>query len=784
STHLSGSQSPPMPFDFYLNEPPSQHLPASSSSDSLSSQPQRLQLQIPSMLPTLAHGGGGEVLPWAMFASPYSAHPHSYDATPSAGPSSAGGMTMGDAWMLHNGFGNMGFVGQQAQHYPTYPNLTPGPESASSHSHSQPLSPVYSTYSSSPVVSAETPTASSYPAYSTSGLDLMGLLARVSARRNKLHFILTFRRFDSPVIYCSQNFCELTGYSSKEVIGRNCRFLQAPPGSTPTKGSPRPHSSEMEAHRMAKMLQANKECQEKLINYRKDGTQFVNLVTVIPVVGGGGGVDEDKVCFHVGFQTDIGGVSGKILQGVEGGRWVGMNAVTPYTPSEHAPTPSVPPNESKPARDSTTADPNIETLLDRVLLEMGPDIIWVVSLKGTFLYVSPSVKRVLGYEPEELVNKSLGDLCHPKDLVPLLRELKESCALGDGSKDGDDVTTDGPREPKVVDLIFRALSKSAKYVWLHSRGRLHIEPGKGRKAIILSARAHEMSKLTVPLSDVLASSGQAECWGTISKEGIVLHVGESVRDVLGIEKGEVVGRRASELMRGLSEITETMRLSRLGQPVALLPRHIPFVQGTFSLYPIASSSPAKVEGFTTAMEESSTMEVDPNPTGGHETGVSVARETNNVVSPPPIIFRLSLSLIPPPSHHQPHRNVVDLFEELGVMRGTSWQYELQQLKFANDRLKDEIRSMEALAQSSSPMLDMASSPTMWQSSQQHQQHTSYYPYGGSGGGSGDYGYALPPTASSSSVSVVTMGTTLSSVMPSPSRGQSSKRSWDVMDGGG
>ncbi|KRY97040.1 Phototropin-2, partial [Trichinella zimbabwensis] len=33
---------------------------------------------------------------------------------------------------------------------------------------------------------------------------------------------------DCPIMYASSGFFTMTGYSSKEVIGKNCRFLQGP----------------------------------------------------------------------------------------------------------------------------------------------------------------------------------------------------------------------------------------------------------------------------------------------------------------------------------------------------------------------------------------------------------------------------------------------------------------------------------------------------------------------------------------------------------------------------
>ncbi|KAI0325610.1 hypothetical protein GY45DRAFT_1330007 [Cubamyces sp. BRFM 1775] len=50
------------------------------------------------------------------------------------------------------------------------------------------------------------------------------------------------------------------------------------------------------------------------------------------------------------------------------------------------------------------------------------------SLKGAFLYAAPAVRSVLGYDPHELVGRSLTEYCHPADCVPLMRELKDASA--------------------------------------------------------------------------------------------------------------------------------------------------------------------------------------------------------------------------------------------------------------------------------------------------------------------------------------------------------------------
>jgi len=76
------------------------------------------------------------------------------------------------------------------------------------------------------------------------------------------------RRPDIPITYASDGFLSVTGYERYEVIGRNCRFLQGPE----TSGS------------VVKKLHNDiinyKESVELLLNYRKDGSMFWNLLHI------------------------------------------------------------------------------------------------------------------------------------------------------------------------------------------------------------------------------------------------------------------------------------------------------------------------------------------------------------------------------------------------------------------------------------------------------------------------------------------------------------------------
>lgn len=75
---------------------------------------------------------------------------------------------------------------------------------------------------------------------------------------------------DNPIIYATQAFFDLTGYSRAEVIGRNCRFLQGP-GTDP--------------HRVQcihEAIEARRPITIDILNYRKDGTRFWNRLRIRP----------------------------------------------------------------------------------------------------------------------------------------------------------------------------------------------------------------------------------------------------------------------------------------------------------------------------------------------------------------------------------------------------------------------------------------------------------------------------------------------------------------------
>ncbi|OSC97372.1 hypothetical protein PYCCODRAFT_1481341 [Trametes coccinea BRFM310] len=789
-----------MPFSRYLGDVQDSdqdqhhhHVPDHDSVDHNVTFSTHVQFQLPNLIlnaPTVSPGGGAEALP-AGFYPPASSltwfsapdgynNPFAFQSAAVAAAANAPSYSPPAA--SSSGSGPSSSPQSTASLPYPLPNVSPYAHTPDPNAHPYPSQ-----------LPLSVPSALGLPVYSSSGFDLLSILARVVNRPYpKIYLgpvdlscsftITDTRRFDSPIVYASPSFYKLTGYAEHEVIGRNCRFLQAPGGNV-QRGQERIHTAPDAVAHLRKNIIADKECQVSIINYRKDGSAFINMVSVIPIRGGvHNQPDEaDDIVFHVGFQVDLSEQPKAILSKLKDGTYLvnySDKAISPpalhgprdwrtssltmrgmskelrallsdavflnsfhLSTSTHASTAIA---LSTSPSDPISLDPyDGNKPLHMFLLDRSPDFLHVVSLKGDFLYAAPAVRNVLGYEPDELVGRSLTKLCHPADCVPLMRELKEASATpGPGmhptsaspssssSSAGTGANPDctsaiapghssGLHSPRPVDLLFRIQAKDRGYVWIECRGRLHVEPGKGRKAIILSGRLRNLphlewapvaragglvSPLYRPLPPPLSNSLDApeevphdrpperEFWGMLSTNATFLYVGAAIRDVLGWGAGEVMGKPLADFVSGVSpqdvrmavEVEMTKVLADAGgtesaglacdvhtKDRGAVPVHIVFYRSR----PPLGHERCPSGGSSDAM--------------GGNGGDSAAQA--------PVVCQVKLceGATPPSTLALVHPPEESIFEETKLDRSSSWQYELQQLKYRNQRLAEEIVQLEA-----------------------------------------------------------------------------------------
>nr|BAC23098.1 phototropin [Vicia faba] len=93
---------------------------------------------------------------------------------------------------------------------------------------------------------------------------------------------------DYPIMYASAGFFSMTGYTSKEVIGRNCRFMQGA------------DTDPNDVAKIREALAAGTSYCGRLLNYKKDGTTFWNLLTIAPIKD-----EHGKILKLIGMQVEV-----------------------------------------------------------------------------------------------------------------------------------------------------------------------------------------------------------------------------------------------------------------------------------------------------------------------------------------------------------------------------------------------------------------------------------------------------------------------------------------------
>ncbi|CAF9933996.1 hypothetical protein IMSHALPRED_009552 [Imshaugia aleurites] len=92
---------------------------------------------------------------------------------------------------------------------------------------------------------------------------------------------------DNPIVFASDGFVSVTGYSRPEVVPRNCRFLQGN------------YTDQTATKRLKASIEAREETVELLLNYKKTGEPFWNLLYVAPLFDA-----EGSLKFFIGGQIN------------------------------------------------------------------------------------------------------------------------------------------------------------------------------------------------------------------------------------------------------------------------------------------------------------------------------------------------------------------------------------------------------------------------------------------------------------------------------------------------
>ena len=93
---------------------------------------------------------------------------------------------------------------------------------------------------------------------------------------------------DNPIVYSNAAFERISGYSSEESIGKNCRFLQGN------------DNNQTNVKKIKEAVSERKPIRTDIVNYRKDGERFYNEISISPIYNEAG-----DLIYYLGIQHDV-----------------------------------------------------------------------------------------------------------------------------------------------------------------------------------------------------------------------------------------------------------------------------------------------------------------------------------------------------------------------------------------------------------------------------------------------------------------------------------------------
>lgn len=157
------------------------------------------------------------------------------------------------------------------------------------------------------------------------------------------------------------------------------------------------------------------------------------------------------------------------------------------------------------------------------LVEESSDVIMVVDENTNVEYISPSIKNILGYSPEEIVGRSATEFIHPDDLQVAMKKFKEVLM----------------NPEKIITTAFRIKHKNDGWRFVEVKGRnLLKNPTVG--GVIVNF--HDITELKKSEEKVrLLLNATSDLIILVEEDGTIVDLNEAMAKHFGKKREEIIG---------------------------------------------------------------------------------------------------------------------------------------------------------------------------------------------------------------------------------------------------
>ncbi len=178
---------------------------------------------------------------------------------------------------------------------------------------------------------------------------------------------------------------------------------------------------------------------------------------------------------------------------------------------------------------------NLEEIIKAFILERAVDPIFLHDIKGNFIYVSQNACNSLGYTREELMELNLHDLVIPKYKKLINSRMKELTTNNEAIFETAHYRKDKSILPlEMHSRTIELYDKRFIFSIAHDITRLKIIENKSKE------RETHLSLITDNMLDLIYQ---------VNKDGVFEYVSPSIKDLLGHEIEDIIGKKDIELIK-------------------------------------------------------------------------------------------------------------------------------------------------------------------------------------------------------------------------------------------
>ena len=129
------------------------------------------------------------------------------------------------------------------------------------------------------------------------------------------------------------------------------------------------------------------------------------------------------------------------------------------------------------------------------IADVTPSLIAAYNINtGKYIFINKALKKLLGYEPEEVLEKGIDffiQLIHPDDLDPLMKKNAEALEIANQPEHSDDEV--------IAEFQYRLRNKNGEYRWFHTYGTVFSRDSNKKIEYVLNisvdfTEQHQLSK--------------------------------------------------------------------------------------------------------------------------------------------------------------------------------------------------------------------------------------------------------------------------------------------------